>query len=78
MKQIITCNQDKHEDIFICSECPHSWLFPKMRGLVIHGGAGTVSAALRSGVPSLVVPFFCDQVIHVARSLVTFSLSGRS
>jgi UDP:flavonoid glycosyltransferase YjiC (YdhE family) len=28
---------------------------------VHHGGAGTTSAALRAGVPSLVVPFIADQ-----------------
>jgi sterol 3beta-glucosyltransferase len=29
--------------------------------VVHHGGAGTTSAALRAGVPSLVVPFIADQ-----------------
>ena len=29
--------------------------------VVHHGGAGTTAAGLRSGVPSIVVPFFGDQ-----------------
>jgi UDP:flavonoid glycosyltransferase YjiC (YdhE family) len=40
---------------------PHEWLFPRMAALVHHGGAGTTAEALRSGVPSIVAPFFADQ-----------------
>lgn len=32
-----------------------------MRAIVHHGGAGTTGAALRSGVPSVVVPLGFDQ-----------------
>lgn len=42
-------------------EVPHSWLFPRCRALVHHGGAGTTGAATRSGVPALVVPLGFDQ-----------------
>lgn len=40
---------------------PHSWLFKRMAAIVHHGGAGTTAAALRSGIPQIVTPFFCDQ-----------------
>lgn len=40
---------------------PHDWLFPRMAAVVHHGGAGTTGAALRAGVPNLVVPFTADQ-----------------
>lgn len=40
---------------------PHDLLFPLMQGLVIHGGAGTVASALRSGTPFSVVPQWADQ-----------------
>ncbi|MEM9774731.1 MAG: glycosyltransferase, partial [Chloroflexota bacterium] len=40
---------------------PHSWLFEQMAGVVHHGGAGTTSAGLRAGKPSLVIPYFADQ-----------------
>ena len=40
---------------------PFSWLFPRVAAVVHHGGAGTTSAGLRAGVPSVVVPFFGDQ-----------------
>jgi UDP:flavonoid glycosyltransferase YjiC (YdhE family) len=40
---------------------PFSWLFPRVLALVHHDGAGTTSACLRAGVPSIVIPFFGDQ-----------------
>ena len=42
--------------------CPHDWLLPLCAGVVHHGGAGTVAAGLRYGLPTLVCPFFADQV----------------
>ena len=40
---------------------PHAILLPKMAATVHHGGAGTTSAALRAGVPQIVVPHMFDQ-----------------
>jgi sterol 3beta-glucosyltransferase len=48
-------------NIFALGETPHDWLFPRMAAIVHHGGAGTTAAALRAGVPSVVVPFMGDQ-----------------
>jgi sterol 3beta-glucosyltransferase len=42
-------------------DIPHEWLLPRMRAIVHHGGAGTTGAALRAGVPSIVVPLGFDQ-----------------
>jgi sterol 3beta-glucosyltransferase len=39
----------------------HGWLFERCAAVVHHGGAGTVAAALRAGVPSVVVPHMMDQ-----------------
>ena len=49
------------DDVFATSEAPHDWLFPRMAAVVHHGGAGTTGAALRAGVPAIVVPFTMDQ-----------------
>jgi len=48
-------------NVFALEEAPHDWLFPRMVAVVHHGGAGTTAAALRAGVPSVVVPFMGDQ-----------------
>lgn len=52
---------DLPASILMLKSAPHNWLFPRMAATVHHGGAGTTAAALRAGVPSLVVPFFGDQ-----------------
>jgi sterol 3beta-glucosyltransferase len=41
--------------------CPHDWLLPMCCAVVHHGGAGTVAAGLRFGLPTMVCPFFADQ-----------------
>lgn len=52
----------RHPDtIFGVESVPHDWLFPQMRAVVHHGGAGTTAAGLRAGVPTIVKPFFADQ-----------------
>jgi sterol 3beta-glucosyltransferase len=40
---------------------PHDLLFPRCAVVVHHGGAGTTAAALRAGVPQVVVPHAADQ-----------------
>lgn len=47
--------------ILVVGDLPHDWLFPHLAGLCHHGGAGTVAAGLRAGLPTIVVPFFGDQ-----------------
>eukprot|EP01112_Ceratiomyxa_fruticulosa_P014923 TRINITY_DN4330_c0_g1_i1.p1 TRINITY_DN4330_c0_g1~~TRINITY_DN4330_c0_g1_i1.p1 ORF type:complete len:477 (-),score=94.37 TRINITY_DN4330_c0_g1_i1:94-1524(-) len=49
------------EKIFPIKAVSHTWLFPKCSVLVHHGGVGTTSAALRSGVPQVVCPIYLDQ-----------------
>jgi UDP:flavonoid glycosyltransferase YjiC (YdhE family) len=39
----------------------HVRLFPRVAAVVHHGGSGTTSAAMRAGVPQVVVPHFADQ-----------------
>jgi len=48
-------------DLFYTKAVPHAWLFPRVTAVISHGGAGTVAAALRAGIPSIVLPFFFDQ-----------------
>ncbi|WP_255604530.1 glycosyltransferase [Oscillochloris sp. ZM17-4] len=48
-------------------DTPHGWLFPQVAAVVTHGGAGTVNAALRAGVPPVVLPVFGDQRLWARR-----------
>lgn len=52
---------DVPDNVFLIDSVPHDWLFPRMAAVVHHGGAGTTSAGLRAGVPSLIIPFMGDQ-----------------
>ncbi|WP_223250238.1 glycosyltransferase [Marilutibacter maris] len=49
------------EHTFFIRQAPHDWLFPRMSAAVHHGGAGTTAAAVRAGIPSVIVPFYGDQ-----------------
>ena len=49
------------DGVFQIEYAPYGWLFPQMAAVVHHGGSGTTAAALRAGVPSIVVPFLFDQ-----------------
>jgi UDP:flavonoid glycosyltransferase YjiC (YdhE family) len=51
----------------VVRDVPHAALFPRMRAVVHHGGAGTTAAALRAGVATVVLPVFADQFFWSAR-----------
>lgn len=53
------CERD--DQVFITEDVPHTWLFPRVRAVIHHGGAGTTAAAIRAHVPSIIIPFFFDQ-----------------
>ena len=49
------------EDVLVVPAAPLGALLPDAAVAVHHGGAGTVHAVARAGVPSVVVPFLVDQ-----------------
>lgn len=53
----------KSDDDCLCAagDLPHDKLFARVAGVVHHGGAGTVMAVARAGVPQLIVPHILDQ-----------------
>lgn len=61
----LSYNENEHLDhsrrIYVVSDIPHSWLFPRVMATVIHGGIGTCRASLAAGKPTFVVPFMGDQ-----------------
>ncbi|MEV5708588.1 glycosyltransferase [Actinoallomurus sp. NPDC052274] len=55
------------DDVLVVGDVPHSWLLPRVRAAVHHGGAGTTAAALRAGIPAVICPFFGDQAFWGGR-----------
>jgi UDP:flavonoid glycosyltransferase YjiC (YdhE family) len=51
----------KSDQIFLMDAAPHDWLFPRMKAVIHHGGAGTTAAGIRAGVPSILIPYMADQ-----------------
>lgn len=49
--------------VHLVDDLPHDWLFPRCAAVCHHGGAGTTAAGLRSGLATVVVPFFGDQYL---------------
>lgn len=50
------------ETVYSIGFVPYSWLFPKAAALIHHGGAGTTTAGLKAGRPTIIIPFaFSDQ-----------------
>eukprot|EP01095_Lingulamoeba_sp_RSL-Kostka_P008222 TRINITY_DN2710_c0_g1_i8.p1 TRINITY_DN2710_c0_g1~~TRINITY_DN2710_c0_g1_i8.p1 ORF type:complete len:414 (-),score=130.26 TRINITY_DN2710_c0_g1_i8:75-1316(-) len=45
----------------------HEWLMPQCEGILVHGGAGSTAAALRSGKPIIISPFLGDQPFWASR-----------
>lgn len=56
------------KDVYFLQSAPHAWLFPRMAGVVHHGGAGTTAAAFRAGAPQFVIPHFADQPFWARRA----------
>ncbi len=51
----------KSKHIFPIEYAPHDWLYPRVRVAVHHGGAGTTSASLHAGIPTVTLPLAIDQ-----------------
>ena len=56
-----------NRSVFFTDFVPHDWLFPRMRAVVHHGGAGTTASGLRHGKPTLIVHFGGDQAFWGSR-----------
>jgi UDP:flavonoid glycosyltransferase YjiC (YdhE family) len=49
------------DDVMFAPDVPYERLFGRVAAVVHHGGAGTLLAALRAGLPSVVLPSWADQ-----------------
>ncbi len=59
--------KQKYPHVLLISGAPHEWLFPKCCAAIHHGGAGTLAATLRAGIPTVVYPVLGDQPFWAAR-----------
>ena len=60
-------NANTPDNIFMLENTPHDWLFPRVKAVVHHGGAGTTAIGLKCAKPTMIVPFFGDQPFWAAR-----------
>jgi sterol 3beta-glucosyltransferase len=51
----------KSKNIFPIEYAPHDWLYSHVKVAVHHGGAGTTSASLHAGIPTITMPLAIDQ-----------------
>jgi len=49
------------DNIFCISDSHHATLFPKMAGIVHHGGSGTTHTTAKAGIPQFILPQTVDQ-----------------
>lgn len=58
---------ENEDNILAVKNAPHRLIFKKAKGIIHHGGVGTMSEALLSGVPQLIMPFTVDQPFWAKR-----------
>ena len=51
------------ELIHFVSQIPYNWIFPKIYGVIHHGGSGTTHLALKYGCATMIVPHVIDQFV---------------
>ncbi|MBK9780294.1 MAG: hypothetical protein IPP55_09630 [Anaerolineales bacterium] len=51
----------KSNNIFPIAYVPHDWLYKRVKVAIHHGGAGTTSASLHAGIPTITMPLAIDQ-----------------
>lgn len=52
---------ENNDRLLTINKAPHNLLFPNAKGIIHHGGVGTLAEASRSAVPQLIIPFVADQ-----------------
>lgn len=45
------------------SRIPYDWIFPKVHGVIHHGGSGTTHLAMKYGCASMIIPHIIDQFL---------------
>lgn len=58
---LIQTDENTPEHILFVSQIPYDWIFPKVYGVIHHGGSGTTHMALKYGCASMIIPHIIDQ-----------------
>lgn len=53
--------ENNTSDVLYVDEMPFDLLFPRLAGIVYHGGTGTMATAARAGIPQIAFPYMADQ-----------------
>jgi sterol 3beta-glucosyltransferase len=51
----------EHDNLFVIDKLNHDWLFPRCKMAIIHGGIGTIGAALKAQLPLIIASIVVDQ-----------------
>ncbi len=51
------------ELIHFVSQIPYDWIFPKIYGVIHHGGSGTTHLTLKYGCATMIIPHIIDQFV---------------
>jgi sterol 3beta-glucosyltransferase len=54
-------NQGIPNNVYLIGSVPFTWLFPHMKIVIHHGGAGTTATGLTAGKPTIIIPHNADQ-----------------
>ena len=56
--------ENYNQDLFhFVSRIPYDYIFPRIYGVIHHGGSGTTHMAIKHGLPSLIIPHIIDQYL---------------
>jgi sterol 3beta-glucosyltransferase len=58
---------DLPDRVFVIDWVPFDWLFLKVAAVVHHGGLGTIHAAMKAGIPSIIIPYEEDNLFWAQR-----------
>jgi sterol 3beta-glucosyltransferase len=53
--------EDAPEHILFTQTIPYEWIFPRVYGVIHHGGSGTTHMAMKYGCANMVIPHILDQ-----------------
>lgn len=62
------------ENVLFLSDIPYDWIFPRVKAVIHHGGAGTTHLALKYGCPSMIIPHIPDQ--HLWNNIISKAGAG--